>query len=88
MEEIPQSLKDKLSFLPTQPGIYIWKNSEGEIIYVGKALNLHNRIKSYLSGSIKDPKTQQLVAHIADLEYTTLIWCSALPSPSTLNSMM
>lgn len=70
MEKIPQSLKDKLSFLPTQPGIYIWKDAQGEIIYVGKALNLHNRIKSYISGGIKDPKTQQLVAHIADLEYT------------------
>lgn len=69
MEEISPQIKAKLAFLPEDPGIYIWKNVAGEIIYVGKALNLHNRIKSYVSGSAKDPKTEQLVAHIHDLEY-------------------
>lgn len=69
MEQISPQIKAKLAFLPEEPGIYIWKNEAGEIIYVGKALNLHNRIKSYVSGSLKDPKTEQLVAHIRDLEY-------------------
>ncbi|HNX37306.1 MAG TPA: excinuclease ABC subunit UvrC [Candidatus Cloacimonadota bacterium] len=69
MEQIPQKIKDKLSFLPEDPGIYLWKDSSDTIIYVGKALNLHNRIKSYVSGTAKDPKTEQLVRHIADLDY-------------------
>ncbi len=69
MAEINQKIKDKLPHLPTDPGIYIWKNAEGEIIYIGKALNLSNRIRSYLVDSIKDPKTTQLVRHIADLDY-------------------
>ena len=69
MEQVSPQIKAKLAFLPEEPGIYIWKNEAGEIIYVGKALNLNNRIKSYISGSAKDPKTEQLVAHIFDLEY-------------------
>ncbi|PKN75583.1 MAG: excinuclease ABC subunit UvrC [Candidatus Cloacimonetes bacterium HGW-Cloacimonetes-2] len=69
MAEINQKIKDKLPHLPTDPGIYIWKNADGEIIYIGKALNLSNRIRSYLVDSIKDPKTTQLVRHIADLDY-------------------
>ena len=59
----------KQSFLPEQPGVYLWKNKLGDIIYVGKALNLKNRIKSYLNPSPKDAKTEQLVKNIADLDY-------------------
>lgn len=59
----------KQSFLPEQPGVYLWKNKQGDIIYVGKALNLKNRIKSYLNPSPKDAKTEQLVKNIADLDY-------------------
>lgn len=59
----------KLRHLPDQPGVYLWKNSEHQIIYVGKALNLANRIRSYLTDTAKDAKTEQLVKNIADLEY-------------------
>lgn len=69
METISPQIKEKTAFLPDQPGIYIWKNDAGEVIYVGKASSLLHRVKSYLSGSPKDIKTQQLVKHIADLEY-------------------
>ncbi|MBW6514107.1 MAG: excinuclease ABC subunit UvrC [Candidatus Syntrophosphaera sp.] len=69
MEKTPELIEQKLKFLPEQPGIYIWKNAAGEVIYVGKAKSLKNRIKSYLSGSPKDIKTEQLVKHIADLDY-------------------
>lgn len=68
MEQVPEKIKEKLSFLPEDPGIYIWKDASDTIIYIGKAVNLHNRIKSYLTGA-KDPKTEQLVRHIADLDY-------------------
>jgi len=69
MVKIPPQIEAKLAHLPDQPGIYIWKDAKGEVIYVGKSLNLHKRIKSYLTDTDKDPKTARLVAHIADLEY-------------------
>lgn len=65
---INEKIKEKLSLLPKQPGCYQMKNSQGEIIYVGKAKNLFNRVHSYFSGS-HDAKTQRLVADIADFEY-------------------
>lgn len=68
MEKIPPQIAEKIAFLPEQPGIYIWKNASGEVIYVGKALSLKHRIRSYLSGT-HDIKTQQLVLHFADLDY-------------------
>lgn len=64
-----KEIEAKLSFLPEQPGVYLWKDKHGTIIYVGKALNLKNRIKSYVSASPKDAKTEQLVKNIADLDY-------------------
>lgn len=69
MVKTTAQIEAKLTFLPELPGIYLWKDAKGEIIYVGKALNLNNRIRSYLSSSPKDPKTEQLVKHIADLDY-------------------
>ncbi|MBP7205431.1 MAG: excinuclease ABC subunit UvrC [Candidatus Cloacimonetes bacterium] len=69
MEQIPPQIEQKLHLLPKQPGIYIWKDAAGEVIYVGKARSLKNRIKSYLSNSPKDSKTEQLVSHIQDLDY-------------------
>ncbi|RYL94638.1 excinuclease ABC subunit UvrC [Sporolactobacillus sp. Y61] len=63
-----RKIKEKLSLLPKQPGCYLMKNARGEIIYVGKAKNLFNRVHSYFSGS-HDAKTQRLVADIADFEY-------------------
>lgn len=65
---ISQKIKEKLSLLPKQPGCYQMKNVQGEIIYVGKAKNLFNRVHSYFSGS-HDAKTQRLVVDIADFEY-------------------
>jgi excinuclease ABC subunit C len=68
MEKIPESLEQKLAFLPEAPGVYLWKNKEGEVIYVGKAQVLKHRIRSYLTGT-HDIKTSALVKHIADLDY-------------------
>lgn len=61
-----QQLADKLKNLPNQPGVYFHKNAEGEIIYVGKAANLRNRVRQYFQSlEAKDPKTQALVSEIA-----------------------
>ena len=62
------TLKKKLEFLPDSPGCYIDRDNRGEIIYVGKAKNLKNRVKSYFTGT-HNKKTQVLVSKIEDLEY-------------------
>ncbi|KZE54676.1 excinuclease ABC subunit C [Brevibacillus parabrevis] len=61
-------LKDKLAVLPEKPGCYLMKNASGEIIYVGKAKVLKNRVRSYFTGS-HNGKTQLLVSEIVDFEY-------------------
>jgi len=66
---LPETLQTKLETLPTKPGCYIYKNAEGAIIYVGKAINLRNRVRSYFHENVDSPKTRELVKHIADLEY-------------------
>ena len=64
------TLDEKLDNLPTQPGVYIHKNVKGQIIYVGKAKSLRNRVRQYFQSSrAMDAKTQELVARIADVEY-------------------
>ena len=61
---------EKLKTLPTKAGIYIHKNAAGKIVYVGKAKNLRNRVRSYFQSSRNhDPKTKQLVRVIADFEF-------------------
>ncbi|MBR5320024.1 MAG: excinuclease ABC subunit UvrC [Peptococcaceae bacterium] len=63
-------LQTKLENLPTNPGVYLMKNDQGEIIYVGKAINLRNRVRSYFRELKPDQaKTKALVKHIADLDY-------------------
>lgn len=61
--------RDKLRELPQNSGIYMMKNSRGDIIYVGKAINLRNRVKQYFQGSHSiTPKTTVLVSHIETIE--------------------
>ena len=64
-----EALKQKLSTLPVEPGVYFHKNAAGEIIYVGKAAVLKNRVRQYFQNSVKDIKTQALVAEIADTDW-------------------
>lgn len=61
-------IKSKLELLPTSPGCYIHKDKNGTIIYVGKAKNLRNRVRSYFRG-IHDTKTEALVSEIVDFEF-------------------
>ncbi|MFB9859768.1 excinuclease ABC subunit UvrC [Salinicoccus siamensis] len=63
-----EELKLKLSVLPTEPGCYLMKDRHGIVIYVGKAKNLRNRVKSYFSGA-HDEKTMRLVKEIEDFDF-------------------
>ncbi|MBR2841198.1 GIY-YIG nuclease family protein [Candidatus Saccharibacteria bacterium] len=67
-----ETLKQKLAKLPVDPGVYFHKNAAGEIIYVGKAAVLKNRVRQYFQNSVKDAKTQALVAEIADTDWITV----------------
>jgi len=69
-ETTEQQLREKLQLLPAAPGVYLHKNKQGKVIYVGKANRLSQRVRSYFqSGSEKDEKTGQLVRRIADFDY-------------------
>ena len=62
-------LKEKISHLPRDPGVYLFRNEKGRVIYVGKAKNLKNRVTSYFTKNLKlGTKTQALVSRIVDLE--------------------
>ena len=66
---IPQALTRKLESLPDGPGVYIWKDAAGAVLYVGKAANLRSRVRSYFtSDHSASPKNQLLVRLIADVE--------------------
>ena len=69
MEEIPPKVEGKLRLLPDQPGIYIWKDAEDAVLYVGKAKSLKHRVRSYWSSTAKDIKTNHLLRYINDLDY-------------------
>jgi excinuclease ABC subunit C len=70
---VSEKLKKKLAKLPTTPGVYFHKNAKGEIIYIGKAANLRNRVRQYFQKSrSRDLKTDTLINEIADLEWREL----------------
>jgi excinuclease ABC subunit C len=65
------ALDEKLKHLPVKPGVYFHKDKSGEIIYIGKAANLRNRVRQYFQKSRGfDPKTDILVSEIADIDWT------------------
>lgn len=69
-EERKLTIEEKLKLVPAQPGCYLHRNLKGEIIYVGKARNLRNRVRSYFQVSREmDTKTLELVARIADFDF-------------------
>ena len=63
--------KEILDNLPAKPGVYLHKNGQGKVIYVGKAVNLRSRVRSYFhkSATVGSPKTKRLVEEIADIEF-------------------
>ena len=63
-------LQEKLEILPPKPGVYLFKDSKGKVIYIGKAKSLRHRVRSYFQASRHaDPKTEVLKEHIRDLDY-------------------
>jgi len=67
------SLKQKLSQIPKSPGVYFFRNEKGDIIYIGKAKVLRNRVRSYFNKpDRKDPKTKLMVKNIADFEWMVM----------------
>ena len=70
MDDIRQPLEPKLASLPEKPGVYLMRDVQGRVIYVGKALVLRHRVRSYFGETaLRDAKTAHLVADIADLEW-------------------
>ena len=71
MASVNKKLETKLKSLPSTPGVYFHKDTEGQIIYIGKAASLRNRVRQYFQKSRqRDPKTDALVAEIADVDWT------------------
>nr|MBC7244992.1 excinuclease ABC subunit UvrC [Chloroflexota bacterium] len=63
-------LHERLNALPAKPGVYLMKDATGQVIYVGKAVHLRNRVRSYFHGlDSQTPKIRRLVDHIADFEF-------------------
>jgi excinuclease ABC subunit C len=69
MTEVSDHLQGILDTLPTKPGCYLMKDQDGRVIYVGKAINLRARVRSYFHNNLEHPRTIQLVRHIADIEW-------------------
>ena len=68
-----KQLEAKLAQLPTTPGVYFYKDDSGEVIYIGKAANLRNRVRQYFQKSrTRDVKTDVLVSEIADVDWREL----------------
>src|SRR5271166_2969174 len=66
-------LHQKIRTLPSSPGVYLYKNAEGQIIYVGKANNLRSRVRSYfLEGKLADAKTGSLLREAVDVDYVVV----------------
>ena len=68
MKHWGEKLEEKISMLPDSPGCYLMKNRDGTVIYVGKAVNLKNRVRSYFRDTAHTPKVEAMISHIDDFE--------------------
>lgn len=82
---VTERLRDKANSLPQTPGVYIMKDADGNIIYVGKSKKLKNRVSSYFSGTHASPKTVRLVSLIRDFDY---ILCKTEIEALTLENVL
>jgi excinuclease ABC subunit C len=69
--QTPERIQEILKNLPTRPGVYIHKDASGQVLYVGKAVNLRNRVRSYFHTTVDRTKTERLRQQIADVEIIT-----------------
>ena len=76
--DMNEALSAKLKTLPSSPGVYFHKNADGEIIYVGKAAVLKNRVRQYFQHSEKDTKTAALVREIAMTYQNGTSYCATI----------
>ena len=65
----PDKLAEFIKNIPTKPGVYLMKNTRGSVIYVGKAIDLRSRVRSYFYNSVSHPKILRLVNRIDDIEF-------------------
>ncbi|MER3401614.1 MAG: excinuclease ABC subunit C [Thermoflexus sp.] len=66
----PAALEEKLRALPARPGVYLFKNAHGEVLYVGKSASLRQRVRSYFQGGADlPPRTRRMVQEVADLDF-------------------
>ena len=70
MEE-KNSLKEKMAAAPRNPGVYIMKDAQGKVIYVGKANDLKSRVSSYFTGKDTRPMAPFLMSRVSDIEFIT-----------------
>ena len=71
--DVPENIKEALKQLPDSPGVYIHKDSLGNVIYVGKAVSLRSRVRQYFQSSRNmDPKVRSMVSQIGEFEYITV----------------
>ncbi|MCZ6857793.1 MAG: GIY-YIG nuclease family protein, partial [Gemmatimonadetes bacterium] len=69
MLEPPEKIARKIAALPESPGVYLWKNAQGRVIYVGKAKRLRTRVRDYFTNDYRDsPKHRLLLRQIEDLD--------------------
>ena len=66
-------LKDKLSSVPTSPGVYFFKDKKDKIIYIGKAKSLQKRVSSYFNKNKHDLKTSVMIKHIRDIDFLVVL---------------
>ena len=78
-------LRDKANSLPTVPGVYIMKDKDGEVIYVGKSKKLKNRVTSYFTGNNHTLKTARMVSLVEDFDY---ILCKTEIEALTLENVL
>jgi excinuclease ABC subunit C len=69
MIELSSVADFKSTDIPTDPGVYLYRNAEGEILYVGKTKNLRSRVKSYFASIDQPPKTRRLLSHIRSIDW-------------------
>src|ERR1043166_8765446 len=84
--EMTEGLQRKLDTLPDGPGVYLWKDAGGRVIYVGKARNLRSRVRSYILNDPNSPINRRLVECIADVE--TIVVATELQSLLLENNLI